>query len=107
MNIAIMVCHKVTFECAGAICFKAFNNKDKAFQIYKNKEYINLCGFFHCGGCKSNLNNENLDYKINQLKNINVTKVHMAKCIEVECYRYNEIKEFLEEKGFEVIQGTH
>ena len=107
MNIAIMVCEKVTHFCSGVGCFKVFNNKDKAFEIYKNKEDINLYGFFHCGGCKSNLNNENLDYKINQLKNLNVIRVHMAKCIEVECYRYDEIKRFLLYKGFEVIEGTH
>lgn len=34
MNIAIMVCKKITFDCSGSGCFKAFTDKAKSFEIY-------------------------------------------------------------------------
>ena len=104
-NIAIMVCNKVTCECAGVGCFKAFNEKSKAFEIYKNED-VKLCGFFHCNGCGKDLNKE-LDYKINQLHNLNVDTVHMALCIDVECSRYSDIEDFLKNNGFTVVRGSH
>lgn len=106
MNIAIMVCKKLTFDCSGTWCFRAFTEKSNSFEIYKSETSINLCGFFHCNGCESDLNKE-LDYKITQLKKVDVKKVHMSKCIAVECSRYDEIKEFLLKRGFDVIEGTH
>lgn len=106
MNIAIMVCKKLTFECSGSWCFKAFAEKDKSFAIYKSEIETNLCGFFHCNGCGSNLDKE-LEYKVTQLKKVGVKTVHISKCIEVECDRYNEVRNFLLRNDFNVIDGTH
>lgn len=105
MNIAIISCNKMTYECCGSGCFKSFNNKTHSFEIYKDKD-IKLYSFFHCNGCGSNLETA-LDYKLTQLKKSEVEQIHMAKCIEVECSRYDEIKTFLINKGFKVIDGTH
>ncbi|WP_142413675.1 CGGC domain-containing protein [Hathewaya massiliensis] len=105
MNIAILVCNKMTYECAAVGCFEAFNNKSKAFEIYKGKEVI-LKSLFHCNGCGKDLEKE-MEYKIKQLKNLNVETIHMARCIEVECNRYDKIKNFFEEKGFKVVKGSH
>ncbi|MTK13656.1 MAG: CGGC domain-containing protein [Clostridiaceae bacterium] len=106
MNIAIMVCKKITFDCSGTGCFKAFIDKSKSFEIYKSEPNTNLCGFFHCNGCDSDLSKD-LDYKINQLKKLDVKTIHMSKCIDVECSRYDEIKKFLFKNGFDVVDGTH
>ncbi|SHE74076.1 CGGC domain-containing protein [Clostridium fallax] len=105
MKIAIVICEKLSYECSAIGCFNAFNKKEKAFEIYKN-DNIELFGLFHCNGCNSDLNKD-LDYKITQLKKFNVEIIHLAKCIEVECFRYCEIKRFFENKGFKVIEGTH
>ena len=61
---------------------------------------------FHCNGCGKDLNKE-LDYKINQLHNLNVDTVHMALCIDVECSRYSDIEDFLKNNGFTVVRGSH
>lgn len=106
MNIAIMVCKKMTFECSGTWCFKAFNEREKAFDIYKDNSKVNLCSFFHCNGCGSDLDKE-LEYKVTQLNKMEVDTVHMSRCIEVECNRYNEIKDFLIKNNFKVVEGTH
>lgn len=105
MNIAIISCNKMTYECCGSGCFKSFNKKTNSFEIYKNTD-ITLCSFFHCNGCGSNLETA-LEYKLTQLKKMEVEQIHMAKCIEVECSRYDEIKNFLITNGFKIIDGTH
>ena len=100
-----MSCNKMTYECCGAWCFKSFNEKTHSFEIYKDMT-LNLCSFFHCNGCGSDLVTA-LDYKITQLKKLDIDQIHMAKCIKVECSRYDEIKNFLINSGFKVIEGTH
>ena len=105
MNIAILICNKLSYECCGVGCFEAFNNKVKGFEIYKDED-VKLCGFMHCNGCGKDFEKE-LDYKINQLKNKNVTIIHMALCVKVECKEYETIQKTLEDAGFEVVYGTH
>lgn len=106
MNIAILVCEKLTYECTAIGCLEALNNNKDAFKIYKDNKDVVLSSIFHCNGCKSNLEKD-MEYKINQLKKKNVKNVHLAKCIEVKCNRYGEVKSFIEYNGFKVIEGTH
>lgn len=103
-NIAVIVCQKMTYECAAVGCFEAFHKRDVAFADYE--EDVCLIGLFHCNGCDKDLAEE-LGYKIQQLKKRKVAKIHMALCIEVECARYQDIRAFLEEQGFQVVKGTH
>lgn len=104
-NIAILTCNKMTYKCSGIGCFDAFNNRTKAFERYGDEDIV-LRTFFHCNGCDKDFAEEN-HYKLEQLKKRNVTIIHMALCIDVECYRYNEIKQHIISKGFQVVEGTH
>lgn len=107
MNIAILTCNKLSYECCGAWCLQAFSEKSKGFAIYKDlDEEIKLYGFFHCNGCDKDLKKE-LDYKMVQLKKCNVTRIHLSLCVKNQCNRYDEIKSMLENEGFEVVYGTH
>lgn len=101
--IGILVCNKMTYDCTGTGCFKAFEERKDAFSIYED---ITLRAFFHCNGCKEPLF-DGMDYKFDQLKRSGVDTLHMARCIEVECHRYNEMKLALEAKGFSVVKGSH
>lgn len=105
LNIGILVCNKLSYECCGAWCFKAFNEKNKGFEIYKDMN-VNLYGFMHCNGCEKDFEKE-MDYKLKQLKKCNVTRIHMALCVKSECEKYDELKLILKKRGFEVIYGTH
>jgi predicted metal-binding protein len=104
-NIAIMTCNKMTYDCSGTGCFDAFNNKTKAFERYLNHD-VCLKAFFHCNGCDKDFMKVQA-YKFEQLKKRNVTTIHMALCIDVECHRYDELKGYLLEGGFEVVDGSH
>ncbi|MPQ43994.1 CGGC domain-containing protein [Clostridium tarantellae] len=105
MKLGIMVCEKVSYECAATACFNAFNKREKAFEKYVNKN-IELGALFHCNGCKSSLKKD-LDYKIKQIKNNNIKTIHLAKCIKVECNRYDEILNFIKENDIYVEEGSH
>ncbi|MCH4886552.1 CGGC domain-containing protein [Acidaminobacter sp. JC074] len=103
MKIGVLVCNKMTYDCTGIGCFKAFEDRRDAFSIYQDAK---LLAFFHCNGCNKPLF-EGMDYKFEQLKRSGVDTLHMARCIEVECHRYDEIKLTLEDKGFQVVKGSH
>ena len=103
MNIAIMVCHKMTYDCTGVGCFKAFYDKRDAFLGYKDETLVSL---FHCNGCDEPLF-KGMDYKFEQLKRNDVKTIHMARCIEVECNRYDAIHDELMRRGFDVVKGSH
>lgn len=101
MNIAVIVCHKMTYDCTGIGCFKAHQEMSHVFDYESN-----LLALFHCNGCVQPVF-EGMDYKFEQLKKNQVKKIHMARCIEVECHRYKQLEEGLIKRGFEVIHGSH
>ena len=49
IKIGIIICDRYR-SCAGGKCFRAFQNKEGAFSIYKNRE-VKLSAFTTCGGC--------------------------------------------------------
>ncbi|WP_430884988.1 CGGC domain-containing protein [Fusibacter sp. JL216-2] len=104
-KIAIMTCDKLKDKCSGTHCFEAFHSRSKAFEIYRDKE-AQICAFFSCNGCGEKLT-ESMDYILNQLLLKEVDTIHMALCIDVECYRHSEIENVLLEKGFNVVLGSH
>ena len=104
-KIAILTCLEATRVCSGAACFSALNQRTAFFQPYVETE-VEVLGFFHCNGCKDPIF-DGMDYKFEQLKRSGVETLHMARCIEVECHRYNEMKLALETKGFSVVKGSH
>lgn len=105
MNIAILTCNKLTYDCCGAWCFQAFNERNKGFRIYKDTN-VSLFGFLHCNGCGKDFKEE-LSYKFKQLRKCNVKRIHIALCVKEECKEYDKLKTTLENAGFEVVYGTH
>lgn len=104
-KIAVMTCDKLKNQCSGTSCFEAFHRKKEAFKIYESNE-IELGAFFSCNGCNIALA-ESMAYMFNQLRKKEIATIHIARCIEVECYRYEGIQTMLENEGFQVVHGSH
>jgi len=104
-KIGILLCNKMTYGCAATGCFNAFSKREGAFKIYKDED-VCIGSIFHCNGCGKNFVEE-MDYKFNQLRRADIKAIHMARCIAVECSRYDELKSDLIGEGFHVIDGTH
>ncbi|MBU3133126.1 CGGC domain-containing protein [Clostridium gasigenes] len=106
MKIAIGVCEKINGICTTMGCFKALNNREKNFSIYKN-ENLELMSFFTCDSCSSN-SDENLINIARKLEQAGVQKLHLGVCI-VKCQiqRTEEIKEIFKRYNIEVVEGTH
>lgn len=103
MKIGILICNKLSYDCTGIGCFEALSSREHAFKDYKD---VSLMGFFHCNGCKEELFS-GMDYKFEQLKRREVSTIHMARCMEVECEHYDDIHNKLVDMGFKVVCGTH
>lgn len=106
MKIAIGVCEKINGTCSTMGCFRAFNNRDKHFAIYKDKD-VKLMTFFSCNMCSSN-SNENLTKIAEKLVQEGITKLHLGKCaVKCKAGKLEEIKSIFEKRNIEVIEGTH
>ncbi|WP_051986381.1 CGGC domain-containing protein [Clostridium amazonitimonense] len=106
MKIAIGVCEKINGICTTMGCFKALNNRDKNFSIYKNED-LELVSFFTCEAC-SNDSEENLMNIAEKLEQAGVQKLHLGVCIvKCEAERTKEIKSIFEKHHIEVVEGTH
>ncbi|WP_069681260.1 CGGC domain-containing protein [Clostridium taeniosporum] len=106
MKIAIGVCEKINGICTTMGCFKALNNREKSFSVYKN-ENLELMSFFTCDACSNN-SDENLISIAEKLEQAGVKKLHLGVCIvKCETKRTNEIKAIFEKYNIEVIEGTH
>ena len=107
MNIAILHCKKAADVCAGASCFKAYNNNTGAFAEYEEKP--ELCAFFHCGGCDIDWENDSgMTKKMERLHNEGVERVHIGVCVGMEgCERKDTIIDMLKRYEMEVVLGTH
>lgn len=106
MKIAIGMCGKTSRKCSTMGCFRAYNNKDKHFEVYKDIE-TELISFFNCHLCFED-GEENLLKIAKRLKDNNLEKLHLGACA-VKCKENNleEIKKIFIDLGIEVIEGTH
>ncbi|GAA0731499.1 CGGC domain-containing protein [Clostridium oceanicum] len=106
MKIAIGVCEKINGICTTMGCFKALNNVEKSFSIYKNED-LELVSFFTCEACSSN-SYENLINIAKKLGQAGVERLHLGVCIvKCEKKRTKEIRKIFEDYNIEVIEGTH
>lgn len=106
MKIAIGICEKINGICTTMGCFKAFNNREKHFSIYKDKD-LELTSFFTCDSCSKN-SDENLINIAKRLKSEGIKRIHFGVCIvKCESDRKKEIKSIFEKHDIEVIEGTH
>ena len=115
MKIAIGICGKTSGRCSSMGCFKAYNNKDKHFAIYKEEGIeTELLSFFSCNLCfekrqdEENNGEEKLKKIGKKLKESNVERGHLGKCA-VKCKedRFEEIKKVFSDLDIDIIEGTH
>lgn len=106
MKIAICNCERVIGKCSSMGCFRAYNNKSKHFERYKDEE-VELAAFFYCDICSSR-NEENLEKIAQRLKDKGVSQVHIGACaLKCPAGKLEQIKEIFWSKDLEIIEGTH
>ncbi|HLR20991.1 MAG TPA: CGGC domain-containing protein [Tissierellaceae bacterium] len=106
MKIAIGMCGKTSGKCSSMGCFRAYNNKDKHFTVYKDIE-TELMAFFSCNLCFEN-GEEKLNNIANRLKKNRVDKLHLGACaLKCKEDRLKEIKKVFIDLGIDVVEGTH
>ena len=105
-KIGIIICDRYR-SCAGGKCFRALQNREGAFNIYKDNEDVELVGYTSCGGCPGG----NIEYAPEEMKKNGADVVHFATGFVVgypPCPYINHFKEFINEKyGMKVVIGTH
>jgi predicted metal-binding protein len=105
-KIGIIICDRYR-SCAGGKCFRALQNREGAFNIYKDNEDVELVGYTSCGGCPGG----NIEYAPEEMKKNGADVVHFATGFIVgypPCPYINHFKEFISEKyGMKVVVGTH
>ena len=105
ISIGIIICDRYR-SCAGGKCFRAFQNREGAFERYKNKE-AEIAAYTSCGGCPGG----NIEYAPAEMLRNGVTHVHFATGLLVgypPCPYLEYFEKFITEKfGLKVITGTH
>ena len=106
MKIAIGMCGKTSGRCSTMGYFKAYNNKTKHFERYKDID-TELMSFFSCNLCYED-GQEKLEKIAGKLKDNEIEKLHLGACA-VKCKEDNleEIKKVFIDLGIDVIEGTH
>jgi len=105
-KIGIIICDRYR-SCAGGKCFRALQNREGAFDIYKMDEEVELVGYTSCGGCLGG----NIEYAPEEMKKNGAEIIHFATGFVVgypPCPYIDHFKEFIEAKyGMKVVIGTH
>ena len=102
--IGIINCFKSSHKCTGSGCFKAFYNKDAAFEIYTDEE-IRMMSFTHCNGCSEN-SVENVVEIGKKMKGRGVDVIHLSSCVRSKCPHLENFKRALS-KELPVVEYTH
>ena len=105
-KIGIIICDRYR-SCAGGKCFRALQNREGAFDIYKMDEEVEVVGYTSCGGCPGG----NIEHAPEEMKKNGAEVIHFATGFVVgypPCPYIHHFKEFIEEKyGMKVVIGTH
>ena len=113
-KIATLTCLPSNEVCARVGCLSAFQNRTAFFKDYP--EDTVLAAMMTCNGCRSMTETEPQDdngilEKIDRLVHEEITTVHVGVCRLTrsgnECPRITAICQMLEDRGIEVIRGTH
>ena len=106
LKIGIIICYRY-HSCAGGKCFRSMQNKDGAFNIYKDNIDLKLVGYTTCGGCPGG----NIEYAPEEMIKNGADVIHFATGFVVgypPCPYIDDFKNFIEEKyGVKVVIGTH
>jgi len=105
-KIGIVICDRYR-NCAGGKCFRALQNREGAFDIYKKDEDVELVGYTSCGGCPGG----NIEYAPEEMKKNGAKVIHIATGFVVgypPCQYIDHFKRFIEDKyKMKVVVGTH
>jgi len=105
IKVGIIICDRY-HTCGGGKCFRAFHEREGAFERYKNKD-AEIAAYTTCGGCPGG----NIEYAPAEMKKNGVTHVHFATGFLVgypPCSYMEHFEHFIKDKyGMEVIFGTH
>ena len=105
-KIGIIICDRYR-SCAGGKCFRALQNREGAFDIYKKDENVELVGYTSCGGCPGG----NIEYAPEEMKKNGAEVVHFATGFIVgypPCPYIDHFRMFIKEKyDMKVVIGTH
>lgn len=103
-KIGIIICDRYR-TCAGGKCFRALQNREGAFDIYK--EDVELVGYTSCGGCPGG----NIEYAPEEMKKNGAEVIHFATGFVVgypPCPYINHFKRSIKEKyNMKIVVGTH
>ena len=106
MKIAIGICERVNGICSSMVCFRAYNNKEKHFERYKNIE-TDLLAYFSCSICSTD-SKENITKIAGRLKDSKVEVVHLGACaVKCKADKLEEIKDVFTSIGISIVEGTH
>ena len=105
-KIGIIICDRYR-TCAGGKCFRALQNREGAFEVYKKDEDVELVGYINCCGCPGG----NIEYAPEEMKKNGAEVIHFATGFVVgypPCPYIDHFKRFIEEKyQMKVVVGTH
>lgn len=110
-RIAMLNCLKANTVCTGAACFKAFHEKTKSFAVYGDEELC-LMAFMRCNGCGKDPDEDpGMQEKLDRLESIGVEVIHAGVCTKKrdgsECPTITKILRACEQRGIQVVRGTH
>jgi len=105
-KIGIIICNRY-HSCAGGKCFRAMQNREGAFDIYKKDDDLELVGYTTCGGCPGG----NIEYSPEEMIKNGAEVIHLATGLVVgypPCNNISHFKKFIEERyNVKVVIGTH
>ena len=105
-KIGIIICDRYR-NCAGGKCFRAMQNREGAFDIYKKDESLELAGYTSCGGCPGG----NIEHAPEEMKKNGAEVIHFATGFVVgypPCPYISHFRDFIKEKyDMRVVIGTH
>jgi len=106
MKIGIIICDRYK-SCSGGKCFKAMQNREGAFDIYKKDEDLEIAGYTSCGGCPGG----NIEYAPEEMIKNGAEAIHLATGFVVgypPCPYISHFKSFIEDKyKIPLVIGTH
>ncbi len=109
-RIAMLNCLKSNNVCTGAACLQALEQRRKAFASYGEEE-VRLLAFMRCNGCEKNPEQDlGMQEKLDRLQSIGVEIIHAGACTQKrggECPTITAILKMCEERGMQVVRGTH
>ncbi|MBQ8108544.1 MAG: CGGC domain-containing protein [Clostridia bacterium] len=112
-KIAILACLRANDVCAGCGCLNALYDRRKFFERYAGQE-VRLTAFMRCSHCVREGNpmkDEGFVEKLERLASEGTQAVHIGVCAgrdaATACPGMAKMARAFEEKGLEVIWGTH